>query len=217
MSDLADALDAVLFEQDQDDEPVELRDEAHVDRMLALLCYLQRRAAKIEAVAEERLRPIVEWRDEELRKLTNREQSVRRAVDGWIRGVHERDERVKTVKLPHGEVRIRPVQSTVLVDDVEKLARWLELNGYGDLVVREPRVARSELKRRLFAGTVTGSEPGSNLCKVQTEDGEVVPGATFVVPTHKSVTVGLAKLAAVTGPGDNASDSSTEPQGDSDE
>jgi len=68
---------------------------------------------------------IQNWCDRENEKLQGTVNWFTKAVESWFRPLHEADERIKTMSLPSGEIKIRkqPVQYT---QDVEALLEWID-------------------------------------------------------------------------------------------
>jgi hypothetical protein len=70
---------------------------------------------------------ITGWQMDERRKLTNHMEFLKSLLEPYHRMILEADPKAKTIKLPHGEMKIRAQQPEIDKDD-KALTAWLKLS-----------------------------------------------------------------------------------------
>lgn len=130
--------------------------------------------AEVDECAEANIERWQNWRDEEKRKrLAEREFFVSKLAE-YHRAIVAQDKRRITIKLPHGELRIRQQQPEFVRDD-KRLLAWAEQNR-PEVVERKPAVKWADLKAKL---AVSGNRA------VDTETGEEVAGIVVIAKPDK--------------------------------
>lgn len=170
------------------DDPPNIEDADGADRLLRRIGVMNRRKAELESFAANQRAQLAEWLDDRTAGIDGQIEWATRGIEQWMRSQNTLDERIKTVKLPHGETRIRPAQPRMVVDDVEELAAWLEANEHAELVKREPKVNASDVKAIADVGPDAAGAPDSDgyLPHRALLGDEVIPGVHYLVNPRKS-------------------------------
>lgn len=138
MSDLIDDLDAYVVgdEPDDPDGPPPVPEDADgANRILRRVRGLERLLAKHRTVAFAELGRIQEWYEDRASGIAGSIRYAERSLEEWMRSHHDAtDGKVKTVKVPNGELRIRPGSTRIGVLDDEAAVAEVTLRGRRDLV-----------------------------------------------------------------------------------
>lgn len=171
--------------------PIVPVDERRVDWALERLARMASDEQRVVSFVDEEMERLVSFRDDRLTAIERRRAWVERGVEQWMRSQHRETGR-KTVKLPHGEVKLRAARRRVDVvvdlDDFEQVATLDDL--VPGAVIHRTEISKQEIARQLQPGPVTGRDlDGSQVVAAVTADGERVPGVYFVVPVEDTFSV----------------------------
>lgn len=211
MDDLYDDLarfgDETPFQQDAPPPTCDGLEQAN--RLLARLAQNRRRQAEVEAVYDAERQRLDDWREDRVGGMEEEADWLRRGVEQFMRAHHAAGGGV-TVKLPNGELRLRPSQLRLVTDDAAAFAKWAEEAGAADRLVRLPdppapkpdaTAIKKELSDTLSVVERGRTDDGLVVFGVVDLDGVVVPGVTFVRAPEER-TFGVA-LVDVTPPAQN--------------
>lgn len=149
-------------------------------------CLRKIRALKAEIkdnarIAQEEVERIQEWLKNVNEPLENSISYFEGLLEAYHREVYEGDPKLKTIKLPHGTLKLRTQQPEFIRDD-EKLLQWLKQNGMNKFVKVIEKPEWGELKKKT---QVVGDKV------VLVDTGEVIEGVTAEQrPPKFSVEVG---------------------------
>lgn len=189
------------------DEPPVPPEPWDVDRMLRRVAMLDEQAAAVAVLAAQRRATIDEWEASRLRTIDGQRAWLARGIEGWMRQANDADPKVKTVNLPHGQVRARPRRTVVDAHEVgESGPVYPE-----DVEAVDPRFVKVErtVMRNVIAkacemgAEIEGKADPADDVKVFTAvrkvDDEivVVPGVYFVVPQTKDYGFTATRSAAL--------------------
>lgn len=151
----------------------EVTDKSSAEWVMRKIAKLQEQVIENNKVAREQLAPleverqfILAWEETELSMIIKHQDFLKSLLEPYHRMILKADPKAKTIKLPHGEMKIRSRQPEIKVDN-EKLVEWLDEGDMGEFINRTPKWG--ELKK---------------LCKVKNgvaiylETGEPVDGIT---------------------------------------
>lgn len=181
--DLEHDLNAYLAEtQETEPDSFIVDSESKADWALRKIREAEARIAQVQQFAQKRIDEINAWVD----KITANEQRSIEYFSGLLEVYHrkqfEANPRLKTIKLPSGELQIRKAQPQYARDD-EKLVAWLKVR-YPELVKVKETPDWSEAKKRFQIA-------GRRL--VDPDTGELVDGVEVYepeAPTFKVKTYG---------------------------
>lgn len=116
-------------------------------------------------VAQAEIERITAWRNEENEKLQRSVSFFESLLHEYFMQLREDDPKLKTVKLPHGSLKMRKQQPEFQYDETQLLP-WAKEN-LPDAVVVKESVAKTPVKKHIQ------------------ETGEVVPGVTIIERPEK--------------------------------
>lgn len=181
---------------DPDTGPLDLADRAQIDRALYGIRLCELRAEGVSALARSRVDDIKLWEAKQLLVIAKRQRWLERGVTSWMRKATMLDPKLRTVKLPAGEVRIRPGKTRVdHIDDMTD-AVYDTLEGiHAELVRRTPAVAA-----KVVADV---AEPGEVIDDWYAPEGftahramlgkQPLPGIAILVPDEEPITYTTTK------------------------
>jgi phage host-nuclease inhibitor protein Gam len=133
------------------------------DWALRKLARVRGDVAQVDAVAEEQVATVRDWQQRERERLGHDEEFFCALLAEYHRDRLGEDERAKTIRLPHGELRARRTPAGIHIEDEDSFLRWAEEDGRFTYQV-------TRLDKRLVKDAVL-------------KDGEVLPGVTPTEPT----------------------------------
>ena len=116
-------------------------------------------------VAQAEIERITAWRDEENEKLERSISFFEGLLYEYFMALRQEDPKLKTIKLPHGTLKMRAQQPQYEYDEAQLLP-WAKEN-LPDAVVVKESVAKTPVKKHIQ------------------ETGEVVPGVTIIERPEK--------------------------------
>lgn len=161
--DVVDDLDAYLAgitdEPLTDEPPSDPVDEDEANRILRRIARFDREADRVNRAADAELERIEAFRTDRLSGIDRQRVWHARAIEGWMRAVNRLDPRRKTIKLPLGQVALRPgIVKVEVVDERQAVAeaRAHDLLRLGDesWIRTTHAIAKTVVKPHLFAGDV---------------------------------------------------------------
>lgn len=129
----------------------------------------EKRVANIE-LAENEIERINMWLDDINSELEQSIDFFTGLLEQYHRRIFEQDPKAKTIKLPHGKLKMRKQQPEFIRDN-DKLLSWLKQSNKTDYIVVKESPDWAQLKKTL---QVAGN------ALVDTETGEVVEGVEVV-------------------------------------
>jgi hypothetical protein len=174
-------------------------DDAHADKLLGVLAYLERQKAKVARTAEHRIGSIKTWQVERTEVVQRDIDRIAHQLEQWARAMHEGSGgKTVTWKLPSGTLALRKARTKIHVLDDKETPEMLARAGRYDVLTDHPatytvdRKAVAELVKKpeqrgpalseqigMPQGYVAhhvpapGTDPG---------DGEYLPGVYLLVP-----------------------------------
>lgn len=162
---------------DEQPEPLGLADRAGADRHLRAISALEAELAIEVHGALEQITELREWIAEREAKIGSEIAWHRDVLERYHEAVRAITPRLKTIKLPHGELRSRAQQSEWVVDD--DFLPWAQANL--EAVVRPPTPGEPTIDRAAMKRLLTPAEPGDDGVSVAvTPDGVVADGVVVV-------------------------------------
>jgi len=154
--DVVDDLDAWLADLAEpdmvaDEPPPPPEDQDQAERMLRRVARFGRQIDQFTAVAEAQRKRIGEWLEDRVAGASRQRQFHEATLEGWMRAQHARNERLLTVNLPSGALRLRAAVTKVLVTQEDAFTETF--------AVTRPEWVHTKLtvdKKRLAADTVPG-------------------------------------------------------------
>lgn len=121
--DLLDDLDRYVGDFDGGEEHAPTMDRDRANRILRRIRWRERERGQVVAVARAERDRIDAWERDRCEAIDNDIAAAERVLDGFMRAVGER-ENMRTLKLPNGELRLRPASIRVTVEDEAAFTRW---------------------------------------------------------------------------------------------
>ena len=122
-------------------------------------------------VFDEEVGRLTEWLGQQSHKSQLGKEFLEGLVEEYARGQHKEDPEWKGVKSPHGKVTFKTPKDKISYGDEEKLVKYLEANGFLQLIKTVKTPIKDDLKK-LF--------PVKGSVLVNTATGEVIPEINFV-------------------------------------
>jgi hypothetical protein len=122
-------------------------------------------------VFDEEVWRLTEWLNQQSHKSQLGREFLTGLVEEYARGQNKEDPEWKGVESPHGKVTYKTPKDRIAYGDEEKLVKYLETNGFLQLIKTVKTPIKDDLKK-LFP------VKGSNL--INTSTGEVIPEISFV-------------------------------------
>lgn len=233
--DLLEDLDAYVGQLDTEPEAPTMDDDL-ANRLLRRIRRQEITRGEVAAVAKAERDRIDAWERNRLEKIAGDVEGMERVLDGYMRAVKER-RKLKTLKLPNGELRIRPARTSTEIIDADAARAWLlerattaaELDPAtvaqvlaaltGEKMLRvsiEP--AKGEIGKATEAGPVKSEhEDLVHLVAVLAGEGEAVPGVLIERPTREAFSYSTAKRVPDAEPEDLGHDVPTQGGTDDDD
>lgn len=169
---------------DLSEPPPTLDSQGQADRFLRRIRMLRAQQDDVAMVAEIERDRIRRWEEDRTRTLQGNVDWLMTSVEQFMRA-HHAAAGVVTLKLPNGELKLRPFRYSVVVDDAPAFVKWATEN-FPELVV-QPAVPDPKPDARLvaaaigdvlheFRGSGETRDDGKLLVALVVEGGEVVPG-----------------------------------------
>ena len=152
-------------------ERFKITDTASMNWTLRKLKALESAHNEDVRVFDEEVGRLAEWLGQQSHKSQLGKEFLEGLVEEYARGQHKEDPEWKGVKSPHGKVTYKTPKDKISYGDEEKLVKYLETNGFLQLIKTVKTPIKDDLKK-LFP------VKGSNL--INTETGEVIPEISFV-------------------------------------
>lgn len=168
-----------------DTEP-ESMDPAYVDRILRRIRRLEDEQANVNALAQAERDRIEAWRSERTGIVGRQIEHYEQVVEGWMRANFARN-KVKTTKLPNGELKLRPGKVTAQVENGDRFARWAVACGMPQWARVTYAPDKAALTKELRPGELHGhADDGRELRQAIASTGEIIPGVLLSVPICES-------------------------------
>jgi len=158
-------------ETPETEESKQFRIETKEQAIWALrkIAKVERERKEAREVAQAELSRIKEWLEEEERKADKAREHLDHLLEDYhMRQLEENPKAAKTIKLPHGTLKMRAQQPLFDRDDLA-IKAWAKDNKPAVLVPQDPKLDWAGLKKQL---TIAGEKA------IDKETGEVVPGIT---------------------------------------
>lgn len=143
-------------------EPIMVDDPSDLvaaNRMLRLVARFEREQAQVNRTADADVAVAERWRARELARLGRKLDYLRRCAELWMRA-HAQVAKTRTVKLPWGELRLRPARERVEVDvDEFVAAAKLVYSSHGEFPEGWVRVKVEPDKQAIRKAVVAGGTP----------------------------------------------------------
>ena len=189
-------LDTMLDDDGQVRRP---EDDAHADKLLGVLAYLQRQKAKVARTADHRIQSIRTWQADREAVAQRDIDRIEHQLEQWARAMHEQaGGKTVTWKLPNGTIALRKARTKVYVLDDRETPEMLARAGRYDVLNEHPatytvdKKAVAELVKKpeqrgpalseqigMPAGYVAHHVPVPG---TEAADGEYLPGVYLLVP-----------------------------------
>jgi hypothetical protein len=137
---------------------------------LRKIAIIERVRKEAREAAQAEIKRIQDWLADEEKRADQDRAYLDELLEQYHRAVLKDNPKLKTIKLPHGELQIRKQQPEYLKED-SALAVYVKTNRPELLIPQEPKVDWSTLKKSLQA-----TDDGR---AVDTETGEIVPGVSI--------------------------------------
>lgn len=215
--DLLEDLDAFVGQLDVEPEAPTMDDDL-ANRMLRRMRRQEITSAEVKLVARAERERIDEWERARLEAINADVAGIERMLNGYMRAVGER-RKLRTLKLPNGELRLRAPSIKVTIEDEDAFVRWAlarasaaagidpETFGYVmGALEREPMLrakvepAKDAIKRGTKVGPQRSAHDDVELLAavVDADDaGEVVPGVLIERATQDAFGYSTAKAVPV--------------------
>ena len=189
-------LDTMLDDDGQVRRP---ENDAHADKLLGVLAYLQRQQAKVARTAEHRIQSIRAWQADREAVAQRDIDRIEHQLEQWARAMHEQaGGKTVTWKLPNGTLALRKARTKIHVLDERETPEMLARAGRYDVLNEHPitytvdKKAVAELVKKpeqrgpalseqigMPAGYVAHHVPVPG---TEPADGEYLPGVYLLVP-----------------------------------
>lgn len=154
----------------------EVTDKSSAEWVLRKIAKLHAEQTENTKIANDQIEPLAEevqkiraWEQAENNKIQNNVNFLSSLLEPYHRMILEADPKAKTIKLPHGELKIRKQQPEIIKND-DLLLVWLESSKLEQYIKVEKKPQWGELKKN-----VEFPEGGGAVYK---ETGEVILGVT---------------------------------------
>lgn len=121
--DLLDDLDRYVGDFDGGEEHGPTMDRDRANRILRRIRWRERERGQVVAVARAERDRIDAWERDRLETIDADVTAAERVLDGFMRAVGAR-EHMRTLKLPNGELRLRPHRIKVTIEDEAAFTEW---------------------------------------------------------------------------------------------
>lgn len=163
MSDLMEDLDAFVVgdPEDEPDEPPPVPEDAEgANRLLRRIRGYERLLERHRAIAFAELGRIQEWYEDRASGIQGSIRFAERSLEQWMRDHHAATGgKVKTVKVPNGELRVRPGSSRIgVLDEDAAIAEVVALERFSWVRTKE-EIAKSKAGDWLVAGPTVVAGP----------------------------------------------------------
>lgn len=192
MSALQEELDAFvlgdadwLTDDDSDVPPPE--DPAGADRLLRAVRAYEVKMVETNDIANANINQITEWRDMKTGRLRHQVDRLTRSLETWMRHRHATSKgKVKTEKLPNGDLMVRARSRSLFVTDETAAVMWATVNA-GEWIRFKAEIDKTAVREVIVIGDVavdgpTIPEDGYEWRNAFTSDGEQVPGLLVLEP-----------------------------------
>lgn len=192
--DLLDDLDRYVGDFDGGEEHAPTMDRDRANRILRRIRWRERERGQVVAVARAERDRIDAWERDRLETIDNDIAAAGRVLDGFMRAVGAR-ENMRTLKLPNGELRLRPPSTRVNVEDADAFLVWAQEHVAIRLAAKledmTPASMVEDVLRALFAEPLLRAkiEPAKDAIKKATKAGPTRS-------THEDVELLSAVIAA---------------------
>jgi hypothetical protein len=138
MEDLA--ADLAAFDEaeiDVHEPPPTLAGQEQANRLLRRMALLDAETEAVDRLAQAEIDRINEWRTARYRTIGGQTAWLSSSLEQFMRAHHAAGGGV-TLKLPNGELKLRPRTSQVVVDDGDAFVAWAAANGLTTTLTRLP-------------------------------------------------------------------------------
>ena len=172
LEEIVDVLSTATNEPEEElEKRFKITDTASMSWTLRKLKALESAHNEDVRVFDEEVGRLTEWLSQQSHKSQLGKEFLEGLVEEYARGQHKEDPEWKGVKSPHGNVTYKTPKDKINYGDEDKLVKYLETNGFLQLIKTVKTPIRDDLKKLFLIN-------GSNL--VNTETGEVIPEISFV-------------------------------------
>jgi phage host-nuclease inhibitor protein Gam len=175
--------DEITFGDDGESvEPPTNVDQANA--MLRRLSSTQREIDRVLTFAAEQRAKIETWAEDRTAGARREIDRLNRALEGWMRGVHEAEPRRKSVNLPFGTVKLTSHRQLPKVIGGEAFELWALANKRDTLLKTERKPIMDAIGKATKAGpkldnVTDGGVEWERWQAVDAETGEPIPGVEY--------------------------------------
>ena len=141
----------------------EVTDPGSADWALRKLGKVDAEAHAVSDLAEQQIAAIEAWRGAEHKRLGTQRENWETLLTVYHRGLWIEDEKVKTIRLPHGTLTARKLPDNIEIEDVKTALAWALACNDDYVRFPEPELNRAALKEAVL------------------KNGEIIPGVTATV------------------------------------
>jgi hypothetical protein len=168
--------------------------DAHADQLLGVAAHLQGQIDAVNETVKARVERLRAFQEERVLALDAELTRVEALLSGYTRALFEQSgQKVRTWKLPNGQLQARAQRTKVHVLDDEKVADWLEADPAAGAELVATKTTRSIVKAAVsklakegrgepVAGGVAGAEPDYTPHHIKDATGRNLPGIYLLVP-----------------------------------
>jgi len=169
---LCEHLDNVEFFEQK--ERFQIKDKEQAAWAMRKLYKLEAEKAEVQRIAQAEIDRIKEWENGEVEQIEKQAEFFRGLLEEYHRKVIAENPKQKTIKLPHGKLKIRAQQPAWKYDN-EELLKWLKQNR-PELVKRKVIESPDKVSLKKIATIVNGRavtfDSGENIPGVEIEERE---------------------------------------------
>lgn len=162
---LYEHLDNVEFSEQK--ERFQIKDKEQAAWAMRKLHRIEVEKAEVQKIAQAEIDRIREWERGEVEQIEKQAEFFRGLLEEYHRAVISENPKAKTIKLPHGTLKLRTQQPAWKYED-EELLKWLKQNR-PELVKRKVIENPDKAQLKKIVQVVNGRA-------VDPESGEVIPG-----------------------------------------
>ncbi len=114
-------IDELLLESEQKEKQQQLEmNRLRADQVLAALLVLEQKAAEVNALADQEIKIVEEYRENELQRIEKKASWLAWNLEQFMRGANREDPACKSIALPHGSLKLRLGRDKVEITDLAK-------------------------------------------------------------------------------------------------
>ena len=160
-------IDELLAETEAKEKQQNLEmNRLRADQVLTALTVLEQKADDVNALADEEIKIIEEYRQVELQKIEKKASWLATNLEQFIRGENRNDPACKSIALPHGNLKLRLGREKVQITDMEKFMPVAQRRG---LLKQIPEAYEPDLQKILTYAKAAGTIPGVTVIPATTK------------------------------------------------